>query len=239
MSTRIYSQANIVILHGWGASSQSFNEVKKLLEKEGFSVEIPDLPGFGDTPLVRNPMTFDDYVAFVQKYIGNRKVILLAHSFGARVAIAFAGQNPQTISKLILTGASGVPHPLSVKKQAGSFIARAGKIIFSVPGFSYIGPALRKFNYTLLGEMDYYTAGNLKDTFKNVYRTDVRPFLAKISCPTLLVWGENDFIIPVSDGEYIRKNIKSASLIIVKGGTHKLPYEMPHVFVEKILPFLK
>ena len=226
----------IVILHGWGAESASFTEVKKLLEKEGYAVDVPDLPGFGSAPLLKNPMTFDDYIGFVTDRVLKEKVILIGHSFGGRIAIAYAARNPLAVSKLILTGASGVPHPLLLKQQLVTYVAKGGKILLKAPVFSSI---MRKLVYLWIGEWDYYLAGKLKETFKNVYRVDVRPFLSKISCSTLLIWGEHDFVTPVSDGEYMKKTIRGATMLVIKGAGHKLPYQMPHVFVENILPFLK
>lgn len=225
----------IVILHGWGASSQTFQEVKMLLEKEGYSVEVPDLPGFGGAPLVKDPMKFDNYVAFVKRIIGDRQVVLLAHSFGARVAIAYAAQYPASVKKLIITGASGIPHPLSLRQRLATYAAKGGKVMLSVP---VVGSFAQKLIYVWIGEWDYYNAGALRDTFKNVYQFDIRPFLSKISCPTLIVWGERDKTTQLEDGEFMKQHIKGSKLLVIKGGTHEMPYKMPHVFVEKILPFL-
>lgn len=219
----------ILVLHGWGASSASFREVKLLLEKEGFMVDVPDLPGFGDRPLVKNPMTFDDYLSFVEKEVGDQKVILIGHSFGGRLAIAFSVTNTSKVSKLILTGASGIPHKLSAKKRAAFILAKT---------FRFAQP-LRKYLYYAIGESDYFRAGILKDTFKNNYKVSIVNYLEKINVPTLLVWGEKDTVVPLHDGEYMQAHIKNAKLLVVKGATHKLPYQMPHVFIEQILPFLK
>jgi len=233
-------KAPVVILHGWGASSKSFEEVKTLLEQEGFSVDAVDLPGFGNEPLVKDPMTFEDYLAFIEKKIGKEKVILIGHSFGGRLAIKFTAENPKRVEKLILTGASGIPRPLpSFRKKAIFVITKLlGPFIFLLHKtvlYAYI----RKLTYYAIGEMDYYKAGKLSDTFKRVYQISILPDLAKITTPTLIVWGENDMVTPLLDGQTMQSKIKDAKLIVVKGATHKLPYQMPHVFIEHILPFLK
>lgn len=224
------SAKQVLILHGWGASSKSFQQLKELLEKQGFIVTVPDLPGFGSAPLIKNPMTFEDYVEFVEDVIGSRKVVLIGHSFGGRLAIRFAVLHDNLVAKLILTGASGIIHPLSPKRKIIHFFAMARKWI-KVPRFRWMA-------YKLLGEWDYYLAGPLKETFKQVYRVSIEEDLPKISVPTLLIWGENDVTTSLMDGELMKKEIKNSKLIVVKGASHKLPYQMPHVFVEKILPFL-
>ena len=221
----------IAILHGWGASSKSFLETKQLLEDEGFDVKVPDLPGFNDKPLTKNPMTFEDYVSFVKDFIGKEPVILLGHSFGGRIAIRVAREYPKLVNKLILTGASGLVGPLTAKQKAVSVFAKTGKQL----GLG----VFRKSLYSFIGEWDYYLAGPLRETFKNIYRVSIREDLVHITVPTLLVWGECDRAVPLADGKEIESRIKSAKLIVVPGASHKLPYEMPHVFVEKILPFLR
>lgn len=225
------SKPRVVILHGWGASSKHFQELAALFEKQGFSVEVPDLPGFGGSPLTKDPMTFGDYVSFVEKALGKRKVILIGHSFGGRIAVVFTAKHPGHVAKLILTGASGIVHPLLLKQKLVFALAKIGKAL----GFSF----LRKPLYFFLGEWDYYQSGPLAQTFQQVYRVSIEDDLPKISVPTLLVWGEKDTATSLRDGELMHRKIQGSTLVIVNGATHKLPYEMPHVFVENILPFLK
>lgn len=229
---------NIIILHGWGAQSQSFFEVKTLLEKEGYTVEVPDLPGFGKNAIKKESLTFADYVTYVHDYIKQRanQVIIIGHSFGGRIAIKLAALYPELIYKLILTGSSGIQHPLpSVKKR---FVYGLTKIFGPLTRVLGLYTFIRKYIYYAIGEMDYYQAGSLTKTFKNVYQVSISQDLPKITSPTLLIWGGKDYIIPIADADYMKSNIKHSQLIIVPGGSHKLPYDMPHIFVESILPFL-
>lgn len=223
----------IIILHGWGISSASFTEVKKLLTEEGFLVKVPDLPGFGDVPLTKNAMTFDDYILFVEKLLDKEKIILIGHSFGGRIAIRVAIRHPKQVHELILTGASGIIHPLTAKQKVALIFAKAGKLLPVELNL------FRKVLYKFLGEWDYYKSGALRETFKNIYRVSIAEDLSHITVPTLLIWGERDKVIALADAKDMEKRIPKATLIIVPGASHKLPYEMPHVFVEKILPFLR
>lgn len=224
----------IVILHGWGASSKSFYEVKDLLEKEGFNVQVPNLPGFGEESSTKKIMDFDDYITFVKDFIKNRKVILLGHSFGGKIAIKLASQNPEIIEKLILTGASGVRRGLNLKRKIAYILAKVGKKILPI-GQDFF----KRIIYYWIGEWDYYKSGKLLETFKRVYSIDIKNYLPEIKVQTLIIWGERDNVVPVSDARYIKEKIRKSRLIIIPGAAHNLPYGMPNVFVEKILPFLK
>ena len=52
--------STILILHGWGSQAKNWQKVKEGLEKVGYKVFVPDLPGFGEnTPLERAWITED------------------------------------------------------------------------------------------------------------------------------------------------------------------------------------
>jgi len=235
----------IVILHGWGVSmsGRKYDELKKLLEKDGYTVYTPDLPGFGNNPIGKDVLVFEDYIQFVHNFITQKikqkKVILLGHSFGGRVAIKFTVQYPELVDVLILTGASGIPRPLpSVKKRLVYGITKLTRPLFSIPPLSFVYRFFRKAVYYSIGEMDYYKAGSLTQTFKNVYQVSVIPDLDKISVPTLLIWAQLDTFTPVSDGKLMHEKIPQAQMVIVPAATHRLPYEEPKAFEKAIISFL-
>ncbi len=232
---------NILILHGWELRGSVYNQLKKLLEKEGFTVFVPDLPGFGERPLSKPVLTLADYVNFVKDFIKKnikQDLVIIGHSFGARVAIVLASQNPENLKKLVLTGAPGIRRPLPLRSKIAFFLAKTASGIFTVPPFSFLQGFFRKLLYKFTGEFDYYKAGNLRETFKNIIAHELTDHLAKIKIPTLLVWGEQDLIVPVSDGQAMREFISNAKLIVIRTANHKLPYLQPDIFVKTILPFL-
>lgn len=238
----------IVILHGWGSlisGEERFKEVKKLFEKNGYLCYTPDLPGFGQNVLKEKTLTFSDYVSFVERYVHDvlkktkqKKVILIGHSFGGRIAIRFSAQHNQIVAKLILAAPSGIPHTLPLKKKFIVIVSMVLKPLFSLPVLSSGSYLARKLLYRSLGEMDYYKAGQLRETFKNVYKVSIVDDLPHITIPTLLVWGDKDTFVLPKDGAYMEKMIPHAVLVTTPG-THKLPYESPKKFVEMCLSFLK
>jgi len=239
----------IVILHGWSKDMTGgrYKDVKEILEKKGFLVFTPDLPGFGRNALNKEQLFFDDYVSFVHQFVQDilakskeKKIILIGHSFGGRIAIKFSSLYPELVSKLIVSGASGIQRPLpSVKKKIVFYTTKILKPIFLLPPFSYFYKFFRKLIYYAIGEMDYYKAGSLTQTFKNVYQFSIKNDLERISIPTLLIWGENDSFIPLSDGIYMHNHIRNSQLVVVPEGTHKLPYEDPTKFSKIVLEFIR
>lgn len=231
----------ILILHGWGRRERSYNDLISLLANADFSVFAPDFPGFDGQSLPREALTLDDYVDFTKAFIKrnvNGKYIIIGHSFGGRIAIKLAASHPSGLAKLVLTGAAGIRHPLPLRSKIAFFCARNMAWVFTLPLISSCRELFRKALYRFVGEFDYYRAGKLRETFKNVIGEDLSYFLPKISAPTLIVWGEEDVIVPLSDGKFMNKKIEGSKFIVVKGAGHNLPIMMPNVFVEKILPFI-
>lgn len=238
----------IVILHGWGkeVSGTRFATLKRLLEKKGYPVFTPDLPGFGTNQDIAKDYVFEDYVAFAKQYVEgvaekekSKKVILVGHSFGGRIAIRFTAENNGLVEKLILTGASGIPRSLpSLKKKIVYRLTKILGPLFAAPPFSLFYTLFRKVVYYSIGEMDYYKADNLRTTFKNVYLVSIEKDLPNVKVATLLVWGANDTLTPLKDGKLMNEKIRQSKLIVVADATHRLPYEMPEIFAEKIEGFL-
>lgn len=231
---------SILILHGWGLNGKVYSKLFELFKKEGFNVYAPDLPGFGSEPLQKPSMKLDDYVKFVRDFIMKHKMqkaILIGHSFGGRVAIKYAWKYPQNVSKLILTGVPIIRRK-TFMKQLAFVAATVGGKVFSIFSFK-IKEFFRKSLYFMIGEWDYYKAGPLKQLFKNVIGEDLIPYIKQIRTPTLLVWGEDDRIVPSSDIEKIKKYIKQTESVIISSSGHKLPYENSEIFYKKVLPFIK
>lgn len=241
---KITTKSPIIILHGWGREvcGKKYNEIKNLLEKNGFEVFAPDLPGFGDSVLNKNALEFEDYLSFVNDFILKQKlkdVILIGHSFGGRIAIKFAAKYPQKVKSLILIAASGIQRPLpSLKKKAVFVATKILRPFFYIPPLSLFFKFFRKLVYFSIGEMDYYKAGKLAETFKNIYQVSVLDDLPKIKAPTLLVWGENDKVVPVDDGKTMEQLIPNSKLIVIKNEGHKIPYENPKVLNKVITEFI-
>lgn len=232
----------VIILHGWGVRGDTYRTFRLLLEKEGFAVYAPDLPGFGVKPLPKNALTLNDYVLFVKGFVKKNikgKYVLIGHSFGGRIAIVFSAFSQKNLRGLILTGAAGIRHPLPLRSKVAFLFAKYGASIFTVPPPSKLREFFKKLLYRFAGEFDYYRAGKLRQTFGNVIAKDLKEYLPKIKVPTLLVWGDKDRIIPVSDGYFMAKHIPRSRLVIVKDAPHRLPYTNPEALLKACLPFLR
>ena len=207
----------IVVLHGWTYSLDKWNKFVEFLRGSEFEVEVIKIPGLTENS--REVWDLEKY----SKWLNNRlfkesgKIILLGHSNGGRIASYFAAKFPAKIKKLILVDTAGMYHrepALEIKRFLFGEAAKIGKRITN-------SNILRKFLYRLAREKDYQEASpTMRKTMLNLINSDLTPEFRKISIPTLIIWGEDDRITPLSDGQLINKLIKNSKLKIVKGARH-------------------
>ena len=229
----MYSVKNLVFIHGWGVNSKIFETVFYYLKDE-FNIHYFDLPGFGNTP-IEKVLTLKDYADFFYKFLKENNIkesIIVGHSFGGAVAVKLALLHPESVFKLILISASAVRQPrrqiILIKKIAD----------FLKP---LLPEKLRKLILKLLGydKTDYAQIENpkLKETFKNVISEDLSPYFSLVKMPTLVIWGENDAITPIAEGELIAKSIPGAKFGIIKNAGHFPFLENPNEFIKLIREF--
>ena len=241
----------VVFLHGWIKDCKKYLPLYKyFLEEQKYCVFIPDMPGFGKSDEPESVWDLNDYVELVDGFIEKvrqensiplvNETIIIGHSFGGRVAIKYAVKYPEKVSKLILTGAAGIKHRLTIKQKILFIIAKVGKILFSLPGISRLQKSAQKILYRVANVKDYYQASpKMKDIMKNVLEEDLTSYLEKIKPATLLVWGKLDKTTLLSDGKTMNQKIKNSKLIIIDDANHSLPYQKPKEFTKSIFEFLK
>lgn len=234
----------LVILHGWGATTRSYDRLKPLLEQKGFSVFVFDLPGFGKEAPPPKAWSVDDYADWTLKHLdamGLQKYYLFGHSFGGRIVIKIAARQPKGLIGLILCDAAGVTPRPKIKIALFGFLSKIGNVIFFLPLLNFLRPPARKFVYWLSGERDYhYLQGDvMRETFRIVVAEDLTSFLFKISVPTMIIWGEKDKMTPLSDAHTINQGVSGSKLEILKNVGHNPHQESPEKLADIIEGFVK
>ncbi len=233
----------ILVLHGWGGSSDSWLEVQEILTKEGYQVIVPDFPGFGKSITPSKPWEIKDYSDFVLRFtkkLGLEKFFLVGHSFGGRIAIKFTVQYPEKVKKLILCDSAGIKPKPGLKTRIIFWLARIGNAIFTPKHLTRFKDAARNLFYIFLRNRDYAKAnGTMKETIKKVLKEDLSPELLEIRTKTLLIWGGNDKMVPLKYANIFKEKIKNSKLEVLPKIGHSPHLESPKKFSEIILNFLK
>ena len=229
------NKSNLIFLHGWGGSWQSWYPSLQTLKKD-YNLYAPDLPGSTFNPIDK-PFYLQDYVNFITKYIKKnhiKKPILVGHSFGGAIACKIAINSQNLLSKIILVDAAPIRHPYSLPQ----------KIKFKTLGLlKKLFPFTKNFYYKISGlqNSDYAALKNnpiLQQTFKNIIQDDLTSKLSKIKVPTLIIWGKNDLDTPLSDGLTIQKLISYSHLEIIKNAGHFSYLDDQTKFITEVKKFI-
>ncbi|TYR78722.1 alpha/beta hydrolase [Priestia megaterium] len=243
----------IVFVHGFLSSSFSFRRLIPLL-KEHFSIVTVDLPPFGRS---EKSLTFcysyenlAKIVIELIDYLQLKHVILSGHSMGGQICLNVVKLKPEYVSKLVLLCSS-------------AYLGRShyGLIMSSYVPFFYLWIKTwlsRKgvegnlqnvvFNHQLIDQemIEGYTAPFLDDRiFMSLAKMirdregDLSPSdLRHIKHPSLLIWGEEDRVVPVHLGKRLYKDLPKATFISLKETGHLLPEESPDCVQSHMLDFL-
>ena len=233
----------VVILHGWGLSGKTFFPLVETLKKQGYRVYAPDLPGFGETKMPERPLMLTDYALFLDEYLKKNHIvqpIFIGHSFGGRVSLKYNELYPNRVRVLILSGTPGFT-PIPKKKLIlFIFLAKIGKLLFSIPPLSLVQDAVRKWYYYVVGAKEFFRAeGTMRETFKQIVKEDLVPAMEAVDVRTILLWGEYDIIVPVSIAERMHQVIAGSELIVIPEADHGVPFKQPEVFASYVERFLK
>jgi len=232
----------ILILHGWGGSSDSWLKVQEVLSGKGYQVFCPDIPGFGKSSPPPAPWSVSDYVDWAFSFSKSQKLnnfILLGHSFGGRAAVKFAVSFPEKLKSLILCDSAGIKKEPDKKTKNLLFISHIGNTIFSSKIFSKFKDRARNIFYFFLRNKDYVKAkGVMRETMKQIIKEDIVPYLGKIKTKTLIIWGKKDKTVSLEDAYVLKDKIVNSSLEIIPGVGHSPHLEKPERLSEIILSFL-
>lgn len=222
LRVRVFSGGSgspLLLLHGWGASSDSFAPLIPELSRK-HSVVAFDFPGFGKSEAPPAVWGVNDFVSLTQRLmveLGVRQPDVIAHSFGGRVAIKLGAQDPPAIGRLVLVGVPGIRGRRKPKYYAKAVLVKSAMAI------SAFAPILRRASEALIrvvASRDYLEAGVLRGTFVKVVNEDVSGLLKDIKSPVLLVWGANDEEVPIAVGRAMARLIPAAMLAEVPNSGH-------------------
>jgi pimeloyl-ACP methyl ester carboxylesterase len=233
----------VLILHGWGGSSDSWIKVIEILTKQGFKVICPDFPGFGKSKTPLSPWSLENYTDWINeftKFLNLDKFFLIAHSFGGRIAIKFTVKYPEEIKSLILCASAGIKPTPGLKTRIIFRLARVGNAVFTPKHLTRFKDGARNFFYIFLRHKDYVKAnGTMKETIKKVLEEDLLSDLEKIKIKTLLIWGGNDKLVPLKYANIFKEKIENSELEILPKIGHSPHLEVPEKLSYIIINFLR
>jgi len=210
-----------VFLHGWGSDYKIFLPVYKKLD----NFIAFNFPRFEESSKLKKDWNLLDYAkfteSFLDKKIGDKKVIFVAHSFGGRVLIKLLNTYQlENIKQIICIG---VPffREYNFKQKIIQIITKIVKFILK-PLPNNLTKIIREKWYEFIGVNDYIELEDniMKKTFQNIISEDIsKTTLILKNYKTDFIWGENDEMALVSGARVVSKEV-GADLHIIKNGDH-------------------
>ncbi|MCA6449979.1 MAG: alpha/beta hydrolase [Chitinophagaceae bacterium] len=246
----------LVLIHGTSSSLFTWDSTVLLLGAQHRIIRF-DLPGFALTgPQPERDYSMALYTRFVDSVLlrlGVAKCVLGGNSLGGSIVWQYAVQYPAKVQKLILVDAGGYVPKERMDLPLGFRLAKMPVVNNLV---KWITPKqlVRKSVEDVYGNkkrvsddlVNLYSdmtlrAGNrqaLIDRMQLGLGEDASAQIRTLSLPTLIVWGDQDRLIPPSNATLFHRDIRGSELHILKGIGHVPMEEAPQDFVRILAPFL-
>lgn len=215
---------SVLALHGWARTHRDFDAVLAPPGRPPLDAIAVDLPGFGATPAPESVWGSDDYAARVAHLVDEMAtpVVVLAHSFGGRVAVHLAAARPELVRGLVLTGV-----PL-VRVRPPARPARAFRLVRGLHRVGLVGDDRMEAARRQHGSADYAAAeGIMRSVFVKTVGEDYDAPMAAVTCRVDLVWGADDATVPVAVAEAAAARLRQSEVTVCPGVGHLLPLAAP------------
>ncbi len=216
----------VVLLHGlWNNSALWQNTMSHLSPR--YRLYAPDLPGHGQTP-PRLPWRLRDVAAMLTAWMRSLALppaTLIGHSMGGALAIILAATEPQMVNRLVLVDAAGLP----MQRPFLRTLTRAGLRVANRPTTRYT---------SRYGDTNRRTSLPFWQAADDILHCDLRPDLQTIHCPTLILWGTRDLLLPVQSAVALQRSISGAELVMLPNVGHHPQRQAPATFQHILADFL-
>lgn len=232
----------VLLLHGWGSSFDVYRGIIATLKNRCRVVAL-NFPGCGQSETMPQPWKLEDYCDLVLEFMQKldlKNPVMFGHSHGGRVILKMAAEKWVEPSKIVLLDSAGLIPKKSFKQKVRAKSFKIIKGALSLPLVRNHSQGLLEKARRHYGSADYNAAPLvLRQTMVSLVNTDLRDIIHNISCPTLLIWGENDTATPLSDAKIIESKIRDCGLCVLKGTGHYSFVEKPYEAHAIINSFIK
>ncbi len=230
---------DLLYWHGAGASGRWFPHHDLLAER--FTVYAPDHPGWGASDGPEWMDTMQDYVLHhdgLLRALQIERPVLVGHSLGGWMAAEFAITYPDRIAALALVNAAGFPFDSEPVPDFFAIAARGGPE-FAQAIFHKMDVAAAFFPTEVTPEDRLRMYHELTSTARLAwhlwFESKLPRRLARVTAPTLVLWGEHDRLFPVALAHKYAAAISGAQLQILDDCGHMVPFENPEAFCRAIV----
>jgi pimeloyl-ACP methyl ester carboxylesterase len=250
----------VVFIHGLAGCWQNWLENIPEFAKRYRAIAV-DMPGFGQSELPRDEISISGYGRFVDAFleqIGVERGVLIGNSMGGFIAAETAITHPSRVEKLVLVSAAGGPALRERNAPHANRLLRAARLFGPITAAAFARrehmirrPRLRQILLwkvarhpdRLEPELCYEVASGagkpgFLDALNSILEYDFSDRLPEVACPTLIVWGASDEIVPVADAREYEQLIPGARKVIFEDTGHVPMLERPARFNRLVEEFI-
>jgi pimeloyl-ACP methyl ester carboxylesterase len=251
----------LLFFHGLAGSWQNWLENIPALARE-YRVVAIDLPGFGESEMPARPISISGYARTLQAVcdaLDLDTVRVVGNSMGGFVAAELAIRSPARVQALCLVAAAGLSVEGARADRTKGVRERVENLLFfyvawlatKFPSLA-LRPRVRRWMLGLVVAHPEELPGPLiaeqvrgigKPAFDTALealaRYPIRDRLGEIACPTLIVWGDADRLVPVSDAAEFEWLISGARKLTYEDTGHAPMIERPERFNADLQTFLE
>ena len=242
----------LLLMHGFGSSLQAWDDWSLKLEQKYRVIRL-DLPGFGLTGASpANDYSEEKDLAILTHFadkLGLEKFSIIGHSMGGKMAWTLAASQPERVQALVLMAPDGFPEAKDFGTKPYEVPAVTGLIKYFLPKYlvrKSIEPAFAEADALSDARVNRYydmlrapgvRAAILERSNQTIY-TDPVPRLKAIKAPTLLIWGEQDQMIPSTNAKSYASVLSNSTTVLVPKLGHLLQEEQPEKGLTAVMQFL-
>ena len=242
----------LLLMHGFGSSLQAWDDWSLKLEQKYRVIRL-DLPGFGLTGASpANDYSEEKDLAILTHFadkLGLEKFSIIGHSMGGKMAWTLAATQPERVQALVLMAPDGFPEAKDFGTKPYEVPAVMGLIKYFLPKYlvrKSIEPAFAEADALSDAQVNRYydmlrapgvRAAILERSNQTIY-TDPVPRLKAIKAPTLLIWGEQDQMIPSTNAKSYANVLSNSTTVLVPKLGHLLQEEQPEKGLTAVMQFL-
>jgi pimeloyl-ACP methyl ester carboxylesterase len=228
----------LMLLHGLFGALSNWEAVVNRFSKT-FRVVIPMLPIY-EMPIKEAGL--EGLRSYVEEFVAMMKIenpVMMGNSLGGHIALLYTLNNPGKVSKLVLTGSSGL-----FENAMGGSYPRRGSYDYIKERVEYTFYDPKVASKELVSEVFETTksipkAMRIVAIAKSAQRNNLSEVLHNIKIPTLLVWGLNDTITPTMVAHDFNRLIPNSELKFIDFCCHAPMMEHPERFNELVEDFLE
>lgn len=237
----------IVLVHGLGASAERWEFVIPQFSKE-YRVIVPDLIGFGysDKPLV--DYTTEFFTDFLSSFLEKMKIKrtnIIGSSLGGQITAEFTSKNQEIVENLILVSPSGVMKHSTPALDAYVMAALYPDSEGAKNAFQMMAGPRQEVNPRIIEDfVERMKLPNAKMAFMSTLlglknAEVITKKLSKIKIPSLIIWGEDDPVIPIKYADDFVSSIQDCRFYMMDNCGHTPYVDDPERFTKLVLDFLE